>query len=147
MPNNVFAERLRTYRKKEGLSQIKLAELVHVSFMTIRRWESGDTIPRMNEIENLAKILHCTEAKLLNGPSEGKVRVTLSYDINKMKEGEIDMDSDGFDLFLGKNGFIGLRGGVMLSAERTIDDVMSEIRKELERGLAVQVERGTIKKA
>ena len=67
--------------------------------------------------------------------------------MNKMKEGEIDMDSNGFDLFLGKNGFIGLRGGVMLSAERTIDDVMTEIRKELERGLAMQIERGTLQQA
>ena len=147
MPDKGFAERLRVFRKKEGLSQLKLAELVNVSFMTIRRWESGDTIPRMNEITDLAKVLNCTETELLNGQPDGKVRVTLSYDINKMKEGEIDMETSGFDLFLGKNGFIGLRGGVMLSAERTIDDVMAEIRKELERGLATQIERGTIQKA
>ena len=134
-------------RKKRGIRQEELAQLLEINTATLSRWENGHFEPNATSIKKLCEVLHCTESELLNGPSDGKVRVTLSYDMNKMKEGEIDMDSNGFDLFLGKNGFIGLRGGVMLSAERTIDDVMTEIRKELERGLAMQIERGTLQQA
>ena len=142
-----ISNRIRIFRKKQGLNQFDLAEATGVSVDTVRRWESNKQFPRTDELMSLSIALKITVDELLNGPSDGKVRVTLSYDMNKMKEGEIDMDSNGFDLFLGKNGFIGLRGGVMLSAERTIDDVMTEIRKELERGLAMQIERGTLQQA
>lgn len=134
-------------RKKQMITQEELAHILGITNITLSRWENGHFEPNATSIKKLCEALHCTESELLNGQPDSKVRITLSYDLNKMKEGEIDMETSGFDLFLGKNGFIGLRGGVMLSAERTIDDVIAEIRKELERGLATQIERGTIQKA
>ena len=51
-----FSQMLVSLRKHEGFSQSKLAELIGVSFMTIRRWESGEVIPRLDEIKRLAEI-------------------------------------------------------------------------------------------
>ena len=55
MINNEFSRRLQELRKREGFSQAKLAELVGVSFMTVRRWECGEVIPRLNEIKGSVK--------------------------------------------------------------------------------------------
>ena len=43
-----LSQRLRELRKSNRLSQSVLAELTGVSFMTIRRWESGEVIPRIS---------------------------------------------------------------------------------------------------
>ena len=48
-----FPPRLKELRKRAGLSQSKFADLNGVSFMTVRRWESGEVIPRMNEIKQM----------------------------------------------------------------------------------------------
>lgn len=64
-----LSQRLKELRKSNRLSQSALAELTGVSFMTIRRWESGEVIPRISEIRQLCEVLGCTESELLNGPS------------------------------------------------------------------------------
>ena len=71
MPENeTFAERLKRVRKKTGLSQEDLAHKLELSTMTIRRWESGERQPRLEEIQKLAKALHISEDELLNGEPE-----------------------------------------------------------------------------
>ena len=89
MENN-FSERLRSLRKKAGLSQDELAFQVDVSVMTVRRWEWGKYFPRANEIKKLAQVLHIPEEELLNGePSQNWV---LQIKINRdLQEEFIDM--------------------------------------------------------
>ena len=134
-------------RKRAGLTQFDLAELIDVSVDSVRRWESNKQFPRADDLVKLASVLHITESELLNGPSDGKVRVTLSYDIDKMKEGEINMEGNGFDLFLGKNGRIGIQGAAMLTSQGAIEEVLADIRKQLELGLEMQIRRGIIQEA
>lgn len=50
---------LARMRKKRGLTQRDLAELVGVSQNTIARWELRNVIPREKSIEKLAKVLGC----------------------------------------------------------------------------------------
>ena len=67
-----FGERLKRLRKKAGLTQEKLAELLNISFKTIQRWEWGKNIPRVDDIKELAAALNVTEDELLNGvPEQG----------------------------------------------------------------------------
>ena len=75
MPDN-FAQRLKTLRKKAGLTQEQLAETISLSLKTIQRWEKGERQPRIEEIKSLAKALNVLENDLLNDPappSEGWV--------------------------------------------------------------------------
>ena len=67
MPDN-FGERLRTFRKKTGITQEELADILGISYMTVRRWEAGKVTPRIDEIKALAKALNVTEQDLLNDP-------------------------------------------------------------------------------
>ena len=71
-----FAPHLRDLRKQSGLSQDELAELVEISVMTIRRWEWGQRVPRLEEIKKLAEVLQVSESELLNGP------VTKNWELN-----------------------------------------------------------------
>ena len=64
--NNSFAQKLKALRKSKGITQEKLAELLNISIMTIRRWEWGVHTPRMDEIKRLAKALGVDENDLLN---------------------------------------------------------------------------------
>lgn len=58
MSDNVFAERLRTLREQKKFSQERLAELINVSIMTVRRWEWGQRLPRLDEMKKLTDILN-----------------------------------------------------------------------------------------
>ena len=75
-----LSQRLKELRKSNRLSQSALAELTGVSFMTIRRWESGEVIPRISEIRQLCEVLGCTESELLNGqsPDDWELRVLVN---------------------------------------------------------------------
>ena len=84
-----LSQRLKELRKSNRLSQSVLAELTGVSFMTIRRWESGEVIPRISEIRQLCEVLGCTESELLNGqsPDNWELRVL----VNKKGVETVDM--------------------------------------------------------
>ena len=138
-----FPQMLVSLRKHERLSQSKLAELMGVSFMTIRRWESGEVIPRLDEIKRLSEILHISTDELLNGSRNGKVRVVLAYDWQKY-EGGIDMASNGFDVILGKDGDIGLKGSAKLTSREAIEEFLANVRIQVESAFEAQVKRGAI---
>ena len=50
---------IKELRKAKGLTQIELAQEVGISLSTIKRWESKQTFPRINDrnkLENILKI-------------------------------------------------------------------------------------------
>ncbi len=51
-------EKLVTLRKKKGLSQLELAEIVKVSRQAVSRWEVGSAIPSTNNLKFLSD-LYC----------------------------------------------------------------------------------------
>ena len=141
--DSLFAQNMRKLREHKGLSQEKLAELVKVSPMTVRRWEWGLREPRLEEIKRLSNVLHVTESELLNGSQDGKVRVVLAYDWQKY-EGGIDMASNEFDVILGRDGEIGLKGSGKLTSLDAIDEFLGRVREQLTIALEAQVKRGAI---
>ena len=87
-----FGERLRQLRKQAGLTQESLAEILNLSYMTIRRWEAEKIIPRVDEVRRIAEVLGCTESELLNGPSTDSWELKLV--VSKTNEGgTVDMTS------------------------------------------------------
>ena len=74
MPEN-FGQRLKTLRKKAGLTQPELADLIGVHETTIRRWENdyaNSSKPNIGYIQALAKALNVSENDLLNDPAPEK---------------------------------------------------------------------------
>ena len=135
---------IREWRKKAGLTQEKLAELVEVHVNTLARWENGSYPPRINELQSLCKVLGCTEAELLNGPNNGKIKITLSYDWEKYEKGEIDMTGNTFELNLGRFGTVGLQGAGDFKSLQDIDEFLARGREQLVIAFEAQQKRGAI---
>jgi transcriptional regulator with XRE-family HTH domain len=62
-----FADRLKELRKKRGLSQSELADLIEVHFTQVSRYERGETKPNAEAMTKLAKVLDTTTDYLMNG--------------------------------------------------------------------------------
>ena len=83
-----FGKKLQHLRKKAGLNQEKFSELMSLSLSTIKRWEWGEIIPRMNEIRQICDVLRVSEKELLsddnsNGGDEWVLEVKMA---DNMKE-------------------------------------------------------------
>ena len=68
MPDT-FGNRLKKLRKKAGISQPELAELVGVHETTIRRWENSHYTPDARVVSLLADALHVSVSDLFNDPT------------------------------------------------------------------------------
>ncbi len=75
-----IAERIRQSRKGKGLTQQNLADKLGLSYMTVRRWETGKTSPRMDEIEKLSKILGVDRNYIIEGENAGIDTNNVSID-------------------------------------------------------------------
>lgn len=62
-----FGEELLNARKAKGLSQEELAEKINVSRQSIHLWESGKTIPNLENIMNLCNVLEISTDRITNG--------------------------------------------------------------------------------
>lgn len=51
---------LRTLRKEKGLTQVQLAQMVHVDQTAISQWERGIAQPRLRNCLQLAQTLECS---------------------------------------------------------------------------------------
>lgn len=61
----MISDRIREHRKRQGLSQEKLAEALHVSRQTISNWETGVSSPSAAKLEELSRQLGVSVAELL----------------------------------------------------------------------------------
>lgn len=68
MNNSDPGKIMRRARKKQGLTQAELAEKAGVSTMTIRRYESGDRKPRLEEALKISRALGLALKDLFSGP-------------------------------------------------------------------------------
>ena len=65
-----LAENIRTYRKKQGMSQQALAEKLNVSSQSVSSWETGNTFPDMTNFCRLTEIFNVSADSLLTKPYE-----------------------------------------------------------------------------
>ncbi len=60
-----LSERIKTQRKKAGLSQESVAELVGVSRQAVTKWETGQSVPSTENLRRLAEVLGITTEQFL----------------------------------------------------------------------------------
>lgn len=83
-----------TKRRKEiGLTQQQLAKMMNVSFQAVSKWETGNSLPNIEIITDLAMVLEVTTDELLsgnekeiNGMSYSQAGVDITYTDSIKKE-------------------------------------------------------------
>lgn len=70
-----FGSRLSVARKRMGLSQKAIGEMIGYSRFTIVNWESEKTAPSYKEVERLAEILETTAEYLLKGTENNSATI------------------------------------------------------------------------
>lgn len=70
MKLTTFNERMAARRKELGYTQQKLADVVRKSYVTVYKWESGETEPKGKNLFSLASALKCSPTWLLFGDDE-----------------------------------------------------------------------------
>lgn len=62
---NTIGEKIKELRKKNDLTQEKLADYLGVTYQSVSKWECGVTCPDLSLIAPLTKLFHCTADELL----------------------------------------------------------------------------------
>ncbi len=84
--NKKIGEYIRKRRKDKNLSQKELADLLHISFQAVSKWEVGETLPDVSLLLDLADVLDTTSDKILSG-GQIILRSNRSIDIQNIMEG------------------------------------------------------------
>lgn len=66
MKNNELASRIKNFRIRKGFSQEQLAEITGLSLRTIQRIENGETEPRGDSLQRLAKAFDVSPDEILD---------------------------------------------------------------------------------
>ena len=69
---NTIGKRIKELRKKNDLTQEKLADFLGVTYKSVSKWECGITVPDLALIGPLTKILHVSADELLGLTAETK---------------------------------------------------------------------------
>lgn len=78
MNNILIGKYIQSLRKEKKMKQADLAEKMNVSFQAVSKWETGETLPDISLLLDLADVLETTVDRLLNG---GKIVVKKSKKI------------------------------------------------------------------
>lgn len=73
-----FGENLQYLRKQRGMTQEKLAQHLNVTRQSVSKWESGDTVPELTTLIQIAEMFSCDLDALLRqelSPVESSVRI------------------------------------------------------------------------
>lgn len=62
-----FHEKLQELRKRKGLTQEELAELLYVSRTAVSKWESGRGLPNIDSLKAIARYFSVSLDELLSG--------------------------------------------------------------------------------
>lgn len=71
-----FSEKLTNLRKKNNKSQEQLADKLGVSRQAVSKWESGTSVPDMEKMMQLCKILNCSLDELVDDGAGGNRKQT-----------------------------------------------------------------------
>ena len=69
---NEIAVHIRAIRREKGLSQEQLAQALHVTRQTVSAWERGLSLPGLDTLGELARVLEVEPERLLYGTAGEK---------------------------------------------------------------------------
>jgi len=82
--NNRIAKNLTLYRKRAGLTQAELAEKINYSDKSVSKWESGNGIPDVYVLIQLAEIFDVTVNDLLASEDTKPVKQKTNFSLHTL---------------------------------------------------------------
>lgn len=61
-----IGKRIAFFRKEKGITQRALADLLHISYQAVSKWESGRSLPTVDMLYEISNLLNVTVDALLN---------------------------------------------------------------------------------
>ncbi len=89
-----FAENLRQFRKKAGMTRSDLAEAVQYTEKAVEKWESGKSVPPLETLSRIAQVLSIGLETLVYAPGK-EIRYFLGIDGGGTKTAFLLEDKDG----------------------------------------------------
>ena len=84
-----FGEKLKEARKKTGLTQEELAELIGISRAAVAKWETDNGLPDIENLKAVAKLLDVSIDYLLDDGGSIDLSVTKkTIDLEKYGDGK-----------------------------------------------------------
>lgn len=95
---NIISKQIIKLRNKQGWTQQQLAEKIGVSKQSVSNWETGEKLPRMGKIEEMANIFNVTVSYIVDGKSDTE-KENIDIVKNLEKQGIIInfADYEGFE--------------------------------------------------
>ena len=78
---NNIGQIIKGLRKRNGLTQSKLAEIIHVSDKTISKWELGLSVPESDILVKLSEYFNVSVEDLI----KGNKKILITKDIKKKR--------------------------------------------------------------
>ena len=69
---NEIAANIKNLRKEKGISQEQFAQALHVTRQTVSAWERGLSLPGLDTLGQIARVLEVEPERLLYGKEKGK---------------------------------------------------------------------------
>lgn len=86
--------KIMNLRKEKHFTQPYLAELLGISYMTVRRWETGKSKPSLDQINHLAEVLNVPAQYLIGFTDNPEPKTALTHDIQALADGISNEDID-----------------------------------------------------
>lgn len=131
-----FSEKLKSIRKKAGMSQEKLAEKIGVSRQAITKWETDAGIPDIDNMMALSSLFNISLDELLSNEKTDKKQTdylyesVTEYDIDNIKR--YDMNLGGANTLV-LSGYDGEKIRVRL-ASNTLATLQSDFKVKIDDG-------------
>ena len=101
--NKKIAQNLIYYRKAAGLTQAELAEKINYSDKSVSKWESGNGIPDVYTLLQLAKLYNVTLSVLVGEEQPVKEPEIKQKSIEELKEAILESKKELFTLKISHN--------------------------------------------
>ncbi len=82
----ILGERIKYFRKKQGLSQTQLAEIVNIEMKSLSRIESGHNYPQCENLVAIARALKVAPWQLYFDESEKDLETMKQEVINALED-------------------------------------------------------------
>jgi transcriptional regulator with XRE-family HTH domain len=79
-------------RKRALLTQAKLAEKLGIHEATLRRWETGESLPLASNMQKICEVLECFKEELWDGLAKREIKVRVVLRESDEEVGNATMD-------------------------------------------------------